>query len=455
MPLFDPDDLANWCGGTWSQRPGQWITSVGHDTRTLREGALYAALPGARVDGHELLGDAKKAGAVASLCVRGKAGPDLPGLEVPDVGEALKNLAAGYRSRLSGCMIGVTGSAGKTTVKDMLVSICSAQGATCGTKGNWNNQVGLPLSLLAMEPGDVFGVFELGMNQPGEIAELAGILRPRVGVVTSIGEAHLEQLGSVEAIAHEKSSLLAALPSDGTAILDRDSPWFEVMKSTCGCRVVTVSMETSADYRGEVDSVDPERLRIYDQVRNEMVEVPLPLPGEHMCRNVLLAAVLAGECGIPPEALTAGLGTYKPASMRWERIRIDGRELINDAYNANPLSMRSAIRTFAGLPAPGEKWLVLGGMAELGEDEQRMHEEVGIFANSFALDGVILVGTKAAWMKGPMSSLPVVEVGTSGEAAAEILRKVPEGARILLKASRADQLEQVVHELREQKGPNR
>ncbi len=451
MPMFDPDDLAGWCGGTWSHTPGRPITSVGHDTRTLSEGSLYVALPGARVDGHALLEDAKKAGAVACVCLRGKAGPDLPGLEVEDVGEALKKLAAGYRKTLSGCIIGVTGSAGKTTVKDMLAAMCAQQGSSCCTKGNWNNQVGLPLSLLAMETGDAFGVYELGMNQPGEIEELAGILQPRVGVISSIGEAHLERLGSVEAIAREKSSLLAALPSDGLAILDKDSPWFELMKSTCTCRVVTVSMRDPAEYRGTVDFSSPDRLRIHDTARNERVELSIPLPGEHMCRNVLLAVAVARECGVGWEALSAGLTAYRPAPMRWERTRVGEWDLINDAYNANPLSMRSAILTFSELSTNGEKWLVLGGMAELGADEQRMHEELGAYVNSFTLDGVMLIGPKAAWMKESISSLPVVEAGGCVEAAEEILSRVPEGATLLLKASRADQLELVVKELRKER----
>ncbi|MEX2607908.1 MAG: UDP-N-acetylmuramoyl-tripeptide--D-alanyl-D-alanine ligase [Kiritimatiellia bacterium] len=447
MPLFDPDDLAEWCGGTWSKRPARPITSVGHDTRTLEKGSLYVALPGTRVDGHALLGDAEKAGAVACMCLHGMADPEVPGLEVEDVGEGLKRLAAGYRSQLNGCVIGVTGSAGKTTVKDMLAAMCAEQDSTCCTKGNWNNQVGLPLSLLAMETGDAFGVFELGMNQPGEIAELADILQPQVGVISSIGEAHLEKLGSVEAIAREKSSLLAALPADGVAVLDRDSPWFELMKSYCQCRVVTVSLRDPAEYRGETVSGVPDLLRIHDEARRGTFEVPLRLPGEHMCRNVLLAVAVARECGVHPEALSAGLTAYRPAPMRWQCDRIGEWDLINDAYNANPLSMRSAIRTFADLQTPGEKWLVAGGMAELGADEQRIHREVGAYLNSMPLDGVVLVGPKAAWMKESIPSLPVVEAGTCGEAAAEIRRRVPEGATLLLKASRADRLEQVVSEL--------
>jgi UDP-N-acetylmuramoyl-tripeptide--D-alanyl-D-alanine ligase len=452
MPKFDPQDLAQWCEGTWSQLPDRPIVSVAHDTRTLKEGALYVALPGERVDGHSLLGDAKRAGAVAALCVRGKADPLLPALEVEDTGEGLKQLAAGHRGMLKGRIIGVTGSAGKTTVKDMLAGICARVGSTCSTRGNWNNQVGLPLSLLAMETGDDFGVFELGMSEPGEIGELAGILKPEMGVISSIGEAHLEKLGSVEAIAREKTALFAGLPRDGTAVVDVDSSWSELMKSSCECRVVTVSMQGPADYRGARLAGSPECLRIREHGDGAGYEVHLPLPGEHMCRNVLQAVAIAREAGISADDLSPGLEAYRPAPMRWERVTVGELEVINDAYNANPLSMRSAIGTFAGIRTPGEKWLVLGGMGELGQDEEGLHRELGAFLSQFRFDGVLLIGPKAVWMKAGIRAIPVFETETCGEAAAEIRRRVPANATLLLKASRADQLEKLVNELQLNQG---
>jgi len=450
MPDFSPKDLAVWTGGAWSRLPEIPLTSVTQDSRDLKPGALYVALPGARVDGHAFLEAAGELGAAGAVCERGRAVASLPCLEVADPGVALQDMARGYRGTLGGLMIGVTGSAGKTTVKDVLATILARRGETCRTRGNWNNQIGLPLSMLSMEADDDFGVFEVGMNRPGEIAALSEILKPICGLVTSIGEAHLEKLGSVDAVAREKSALLAALPAEGVAVLDIDQPWADLFRDRAGkARQVTCSLESEADYIGRGVDGDRARLRVEDRRRGVDFELTMPLPGVHMRRNVLQAVVVARECGLSPDEIREGLGDYSPAPMRWEQIRVGSRLVINDAYNANPLSMRSAIRTFGEMERPVEKWLVLGGMAELGPSEKELHRQVGEFADRFRFRGIIGVGEKAEWICEAVRNAEVWRVADREGAAEVVLRESGPGCGVLLKASRSEGLENVVPLLKE------
>lgn len=444
MPVFSPNDLARWSGGTWTFSPKTEIRSVVHDTRASLDGALYVALPGERFDGHDFLSAAVAGGAVAAVCSRGRALPSLPCLEVDNPHRALLDLAAGHRQPLGGLRVGVTGSAGKTTVKDLIASMLARRGATCKTRGNWNNHIGLPLSLLAMEPGDDFGVFELGMNHPGEIAPLAAVLRPICGLVTSIGEAHLAAFGSLEGIAREKGALLEALPPEGVAVIDVDSPWSELFLALTQARIVTCSLERPAIYTGRLCGPSRTSLCVEDAQRGRRFDIPLPLPGEHMARNLLQAVAVAREFGLTEDEIREGAERFSPAPMRWEKRKVGDWTLINDAYNANPLSMRSAIQTFAELETPVEKWLVLGGMAELGEGEVQAHRSLGEFVSRQGFHGVVCVGARAGWIAETTRADQVFHVQTPAEALDLLRAHAGPGAGILLKASREDRLERLV-----------
>lgn len=447
MPHFDTTNLAVWTRGNWTRIPDQRLVRIVHDSREAGPGTVYVALTGERFDGHAFLPAVADTGAAAAVCARGRAIPGLPCLEVDDPQRALEAMARGYRQTLGGLVVGVTGSAGKTTVKDLLACMLMQRGKTCRTRGNWNNHIGLPLSVLSMEPEDDFGVFEAGMNHAGEIGHLCGILQPLCGLVTSIGEAHLEALGSVEAIAAEKISLLASLPEDGVALIDMDSPWMAQMVERTRARKVSCSLRTRADYTGQPTEESHRRMQITDGVHGGVFEVSLPLPGTHMMRNVLLAAGVAREFGLSPEEIEAGLQAFAPAPMRWETLRVGRWSVINDAYNANPLSMRSSIKTFARMAAPIEKWLVLGGMNELGPEEERAHRDLGLFIATLGFHGLITVGRKARWIHESAAAGERVHVDTAAEAAGQVLERVGAGAGILVKASRGDRLESVVTEL--------
>lgn len=428
MPaLFSPEQLAQWVARSWQNgMPLGPITGISKDTRSLRPGDLYIALRGDQFDGHDFVAKAFEKGAAGALVADDFQWRNHPVLQVPDTLLGLQNLARGYRTTWSATVVGITGSVGKTTVKEMCADVLSMGGETHRTEGNYNNHIGLPLSMLALPRTAQYGVFELGMNHPGEIAALAELLQPQIGILTDIGNAHRESFQSLEAIAREKAELPWQLPATGLAILDSHSEWYELIRSRTVARVVTVALSGAADY------VDPQNY-------------PMPQPGEHIMRNALRAIALGQELGLTPQQVAEGLAKYAPPPMRWQELMVDGVDFINDAYNANPLSMRASLRTFAELPGSGKKWVVVGGMRELGRTTDEEHVALGRFVETLSFDGVIGVGALAHKI--------VSKTGENGfqclnaTAAAKILKEnlVP-GDRVLLKASRGEHLEQVLEQ---------
>ncbi|MBI2437209.1 MAG: UDP-N-acetylmuramoyl-tripeptide--D-alanyl-D-alanine ligase, partial [Lentisphaerae bacterium] len=253
MPNFDAREVAQWTLGQWqSGMPGA-IAGVSTDTRTLSPGNLFVALPGPSFDGHSFIGEAFARGALGAVVKAGAAiAPHLklPLLRVADTAQALLDMASGYRRRIRTTIIAVTGSVGKTTVKEMVADVLATRWPTARTLGNFNNAIGLPLSLLAMEPGTKLGVFELGMNHPGELAPLASMLQPDWALATTIGPVHLEFFKSVQAIAAEKCVVLKSLPPQGVAVLRRDEPYFELLRAAAPGRVITLALSGAADYHG-------------------------------------------------------------------------------------------------------------------------------------------------------------------------------------------------------------
>lgn len=448
MSIFQPDDLAEWTGGRWTLLPSATVTGVCHDTRDLRPGEIYVAIRGERFDGHEFIARAFEEGAAAALVEDGFHPPcDLPLLLVEDTRRALGDMARGHRARLTGSICGITGSVGKTTVKEMLAGIASQAGATSATRGNWNNDIGLPLSMLSMEPSDRFGVFEIAMNRPGEIAQLTDLLRPQYGVMTTVGMAHSEYFASVEAIAHEKASMLRALPNDGFAVLACDEEWFDLFARSTRARVCTVAIGGHADYRGELDA-EGHILNI--EGPNAKIDFRLPVPGHATARNALLAVATALELGIAADTVMDGIARFKPLPMRWNESSVGGVLFVNDAYNANPVSMRSALETFFRMKCAGRRWAVLGGMRELGGDSESAHLELGSIVSQRA-DVLIAVGecrdmiARGARAEG-MVSQNVFECESCRDAAAILDERAEAGDAVLLKASRAARLERVLEQ---------
>ena len=441
MPEFHPEELSQWVSKPWENgMPDDPLSGISNDTRTIQPGNLYVAIRGENLDGHDFVRQAFEKGAVGALVEECFQWDGNPVLHVPDTVKGLQEMARGYRKKWIGTVIGITGSVGKTTVKEMCADVLSMKGETHRTAGNYNNHIGLPLSMLAMPRTAKYGVFEIGMNHPGEIAALADMLQPDMGILTDICNAHRENCQSLEEIAREKAELAWRVPSTGTVILDRDSEWYSMMCCHTCASVTTVSLEGVANYVGFVS--DASVLSVANH------EFTMPLPGEHIMRNALRAIALGLELGMAPAEVAEGLCKFKLPAMRWEESEVRGVEFINDAYNANPLSMRANLRTFAELPGTEKKWAVLGGMRELGDTAEQEHAELGRFIDGLGLDGVVAVGELGKYIACNETDR-VFRASEIAEAAQILKEHLHAGDRVLLKASRGERLEQVLDYFKE------
>jgi len=441
MPEFRSGELSQWVSRLWKNgMPEGVVTGVSHDTRTLNPGDLYIAIRGDQFDGHKFVGEAFAKGAVGALVRDDFHWTENPVLKVPDTLKGLQDLARGYRKKWVGTPVGITGSVGKTTVKEMCADVLSVKGQTHRTAGNYNNHIGLPLTMLAMPQTARFGVFEIGMNHPGEIGALSYLLQPKVGLLTDICNAHRESFSSLEEIAREKMKLAERIPSSGTVILDRDSEWYAMIRQHTCASVTTISFEGVADYVGRKVGSGVLNVNGHNYI--------MPQPGEHMMRNALRAISLGLELGMEPGEIRDGLRKFKAPPMRWQESEIAGVHFINDAYNANPLSMRASLRTFSNLAGEGAKWAVVGGMRELGDTTPEEHKALGQFIDSLSLDGVIAVGALGQQIECKRVERYFHCMETAE--AAEILKNnLSEGDRVLLKASRCEQLENVLSRFKE------
>jgi UDP-N-acetylmuramoyl-tripeptide--D-alanyl-D-alanine ligase len=425
------------------------------DSRTVKPGDIFVAVPGERVDGADFLAAAAAAGAAAALAVR--PDPALPVVVVDDPVAALGRLAAGVHRRLAErglVTVGLTGSSGKTSTKDLLGQVLAAAGPTVSPPGSYNNDIGLPLTVLAADAGTRYLVLEMGSRGPGHIARLCAVARPQIGVVLNVGSAHLGEFGSPEGIARAKGELVEALPAEGTAVLNADDPRVLGMAPRTRARVVTTGRGPDADVRA-VDVVldDTARARFTLVAAGEQHPVALRVVGEHQVANALSAGAAALAAGLTPATVAEALSAAEPRS-RWRMEvdrRGDGVVVINDAYNANPESMRAALAALAGLPAT-RRIAVLGGMAELGPGAAEEHERLGRDAAARA-DLVVAVGAdavgiangaSAAGRRAGEESVHVPDRAAAREFLAQVLRP---GDVVLVKASRAYGLEVLAADL--------
>ncbi|MBM4143841.1 MAG: UDP-N-acetylmuramoyl-tripeptide--D-alanyl-D-alanine ligase [Lentisphaerae bacterium] len=461
MPAFEPRKLAAWTDGRWDPAPPPEVRGICHDTRDLAPGDLYVALGGARFDGHAFVAQAFERGASGAVVAEGKAAgaatAQWPLLRVRDTAAALRDMARAYRRGLHAEIVGVSGSAGKTTVKEMIADVLAAEAPTARTRGNWNNDIGLPLSILSMADDCRAGVFEVGTSHPGELAPLCALLAPSWGVVTCVGPAHAEFFPSIEAIAREKAELLRCLPPEGAAVLDRQGEFFGLLRDAAPCRVVTVALRGEADYACLRRDAEGGRAEIVEARTGTRAEIRLPLPGEHMVLNALFAAAVAREHGVPWNTVAAALARFRSLPMRWEERELGGVRVVNDAYNANLLSMRAAVRTFAEMPARGRRWVVLGGMLELGAQTRAAHAEIGRAVAAAGPDALVTVGELGAWIADGAEAAGYgagrVRRCADAEAAANaLLEGLRDGDVVLLKASRNMRLESVVERMAERWG---
>ncbi|HET6591365.1 MAG TPA: UDP-N-acetylmuramoyl-tripeptide--D-alanyl-D-alanine ligase [Xanthomonadales bacterium] len=413
------------------------VHAIVTDSRRADFGALFAALPGSQVDGHDFAPAAVRLGAVA-LLVNRPLDLEVQQLVVDDVLAALGRLAAMLRERLDPVVVGITGSNGKTTVKEMVASILRPSGPLLATRGNYNNELGVPLTLFELEPRHRFAVLELGASKAGDIAYLAGIARPDIALVTNIGPAHLGGFGTLEGVARAKGEIYAALPADGCAIVNADEPWAEQWKQVSGAKRV-LTFGTGADCDVQAGGDDQQTLI---RTPRGSFEVHMALPGAHNRINAAAATAVALALDLDLDAIRKGLETVQPVPGRLNFIETTGGwTVIDDTYNANPASLYSALQVLSEMQ--GTPWLVLGDMKELGTDSHKMHSEVGEAAR--------VMGVRRLFATGEMSLHTVDAFGEgaehfeSREALTESLRRqLRPGINCLVKGSRSMGMETVV-----------
>jgi UDP-N-acetylmuramoyl-tripeptide--D-alanyl-D-alanine ligase len=449
-------DVAAVTGGRLHRATGdELVRAVEFDSRAIRPGGLFLALPGERVDGHEFAAAAVAAGAAGVLAARPVDAPAVlvppapravgTGLDATDpdgsgaaVLAALARLAAHVVAALPGLtVVGVTGSSGKTSTKDLLAAVLRPLGPTVAPPGSFNNELGLPWTALRADAGTRHLVLEFSARGPGHIAALARAVPPRIGVVLNVGSAHLGEFGSVAAIAAAKGELVESLPPRGVAVLNADDPAVRAMAGRSAARVVLVGQAADATITARDLRLDAGRPRFRLVTPAGSAPVALALVGAHHVGNALAAAAVAVELGATPDAVAEALGTATPAS-RWRMEvtdRPDGVTVINDAYNANPDSMRAALEALTAVGAGRRTWAVLGRMGELGDEAAAAHAGVAAAARRLGVHELVAVGSPDYGAARTVAGI---------EEAAELLRaELRPGDVVLVKASRAAGLEKL------------
>ncbi len=449
--------------GAWLLRgdPDAVLHGVTTDTRQDCRGRLFLALSGPNFDGNAFAVQAAERGAGA-LVLRGDAGhvppeaaelpPDLPVVLHPDPRRALGDLASWHRSRLSIPVVGITGSCGKTTTKGLVLQLLGRHRRVVGSPSSFNNDVGVPLTLLMADETTEVLVVELGTNSPGEIEALCRIARPTAGLITNVGASHLEKLGTVEGVAHEKRALFAALPREGFAVLNLDSPHEDLLRGSTSARVLSISVEGE----GDLNAVEPWFHGGGTTFRLSGREVTSPLLGTHNVHNLLAALAVCTGLGIELDDLLPDVPALSGGRQRLERVDAAGVTVFDDTYNANPESARAGVRVLAGLHGHRRRVLVLGEMLELGELAPELHYGVGYDAARAGIDLVVLVGNlcraaAAGALEGGLRSDRVVHLADVPEAERVVPGLLEAGDVVLVKASRATGLERVVGALRERR----
>ena len=428
--------------------PDSGFAGVSTDSRALRAGELFVALRGPNFDGHAFLSQAQERGAAAAV-VSSPLELALPTLRVPDTLAALGAMAADWRSRFELPVIAVTGSFGKTTVKEMMAAIARSRGEVLATRGNLNNEIGLPLTLFGLDQQHRAAVLELGANHAGEIARLAAISRPSVGIVTAAGPVHLEGFGSLEGVARAKGELFAGLPANGIAIINYDDPFAPLWRELAGARRrVGFGLSAEAEFRAEqisqsLDANGP-LLEFRLVTPDGAADAQLALPGRHNALNALAAAAATWAAGWSLDEIVAGLaqvvGVRGRMSLRKAR---SGALLIDDTYNANPTALQAAIEYATALP--GETWLVLGDMRELGAASAELHAAAGRLARARGITRLYAIGPESAAAADAFGDAR--HFARLEELADALEAELPAGVNLLVKGSRSMRLETVIERL--------
>ncbi|MCU0530766.1 MAG: UDP-N-acetylmuramoyl-tripeptide--D-alanyl-D-alanine ligase [Syntrophales bacterium] len=457
-PRFTLQDVLTATGGTLVQ-PGRAdaFDGVSTDSRSLAPGSLFVPLAGPRFDGHDYLGRAAGAGAAGVLVERGRESlvkgldPGTAAVSVPDTLRALGDLARLWRSRFAIPVVGVTGSTGKTTTKEMAAAIMGREKNLLKNEGNFNNLVGLPLTIFRMNTAHEAAVLEMGTNRRGEIARLTEIAAPTVGLVTNVGPAHLEGLGSLETIREEKGDLYRVMDGRGTAVINLDDPLLAPWAARWKGRKITFGIDADADVTASRIAHEAERGTVFTLLaEGASREILLPVSGFHNVSNALAAAAAALGAGFGFDAICQGLMAFRPVGGRMEVWRLkNGACLIDDTYNANPASVAAALKTLQGLKGECKSTVILGDMLELGGEAERYHEEIGRAVAETGVGKAYLRGdfaratAKGALKRGMKGEQVLVDLSTE-ETVAHLKACLRTGDWVLVKGSRKMKMEEIV-----------
>lgn len=452
MKALSLKTITEYCDGRLlSGDPAVMCSSVNTDSRKIQTGELFFALAGENFDAHAFVPQVARAGAAAvvvSKVPENAASLPCAVIEVEDTLLALQTLARCHRQLTQPLVVGITGSNGKTSTKDFLAGIMRRNFRVGATIGNLNNHIGLPITMLRMNEGDNCGIFEMGMNHAGEIEVLASIAQPDAAIITNIGVAHIEYMGSRENIAQEKGMLVEAVPGNGLVILNANDDFSSALAARSRAKTLFAGVG-----RGDVSATISESglqgsTFTLDFSGTNRVEVHLPIPGEHMVGNATLAAACAWHYGVSPEVIADVLSKAEITKGRLQVRHWHGVTFLDDSYNANPDSMRAGLKTLAGMPVSGRRIAVLGRMGELGIHAESGHREVGEFAARMGLDAVFTVGDEASLISEVASRENPKTLTKSfrnhGECSDYLMEWLKKDDAVLLKGSRSAGMEKIL-----------
>ena len=456
MPAFTLDEVREATGAQLYKMEHEEFTDIVTDTRKITPGVLFLAFKGERFNGEDFVRNAVEKGAsgvmVSTSCPKEQlAGLKTTVLIAEDTLTAYQQLAHAWRMRFSLPVVAITGSNGKTTTKDLTAAVLSARGPVLKTQANYTNEIGLPLTLLGLRKEHTAAVVEIGMRGLHQIEAMAPIAAPTVGIVTNVGETHMELLGSIENIAKAKSEMVEAIPAGGTVVLNADNPYVAAMRSQAkeGVRVLTFGIEKEADVRAKeetIETIDSHETRFKIEWKGREQTFTFAMVGRHNVYNALAAIAAGFALGLTPVEAASGLRNLKATKMRFEVQDVKTYHVINDAYNASPMSMKAAIETLSEL-TKGRKIAVMGDMLELGSVSEEAHREVGRELAEHGFAAVVTRGQMGAFIAdgAEEGGVPQVFRADSHEAAADYLHKILEpGDTILFKGSRGMQMEKII-----------
>lgn len=450
MDALSLSQIAEFAGGKIiGGDPNQLVYRISTDSRTIQPNEFFVPIRGENFDGHRFVQQTAERGAAGALVEenwQGEVPKNFALIRVPDTLVGYQSIAAGYRRSLPLKVIAITGSNGKTSTKDFVAAALGRRFRVTKTEGNFNNHVGLPRTILEADPRHEIAVWEMGMNHPGEIALLARIAAPDAAIITNIGVAHIEFMGSREAIAQEKGALAEAVGADGLVILNADDPFSESIAKRTGAKIIFAGINSGAVRAEDISqSASGSEFTILEGAHR--CRAQLPVPGMHMVQNAILAVAAARAFGISIEEAATGLASTPLTKARLQMREIRGVQFLDDSYNANPESMKAALRTLVELDAEGKRIAVLGHMGELGEQAARGHAEVGEAAAELGIDQLITLGDLSAGISdaAKAAGLQATQNVATPEEAAELLEEnTSPGDLVLVKGSRTARTERVL-----------